>query len=222
MSSASVNFTVSQFVARISKLSTLQHIKSNTSQDNLRFPQHHKLSATIRNMSTSSSTTTSSKNYVDNSVLNAYKCVTNLFNSLKIKQLLRNGQMIPFEELNRTISRKLEMSWSMSIDDSDNEYSDSESNDEANNNVINEFTVDYDGNEEIELLDDLHSTHSVSISANYGMRLVDNVNEGLSNTYFQVTINNGTKYLHKQAACWLLEHGKSSVSADRLSRVKSQ
>ena len=213
MSSVGVNFTVSQFLARISKLSILQHIKSNTSQNNLRFPRHHKLSATTRNPSTSSNTIIPSKNHVENSILNAYKYVTNLFIPLKIKQLLRKGLMIPIEELSRTISRQLEMSWTVSIDDSDNKYSDSESDDEANDNVINEFIVDYDDNEGIELNDDLHSIHNVSISANRRMRLVDNVNEELSDAYFQVIINNETKYLHKQAACWLLEHDKSSVSA---------
>ena len=222
MSSAGVNFTVPQFLARISKLSTFQHIKSNTGQNNLRFPQHHKLSATTRNTSTSSNTIIPSKNHVESSVLNAHKYVTNLFIPLKIKQLLRKGQMMPIEELSRTISRQLEMSWTTSIDDSDNKYSDSESDDEANDNVINEFTVDYDDNEEIELNDNLHSVHNVSISVNRGIRLVDNVNEELSDAYFQVTINNETKYLHKQAACWLLEHDKSSVSTDRLSRVQGQ
>lgn len=47
--SGGVNFTVSQFLSRIKKLSMLQHIKSNADENKLRFPQHHKLSTTSRN-----------------------------------------------------------------------------------------------------------------------------------------------------------------------------
>ena len=52
-----------------------------------------------------------------------------------------------------------------------------------------------------------------------GTRIVDSINPALKNSYFQVQINNKTKFIHKQTACWLLTDKASRLSADRLSRV---
>ncbi|CAF4582958.1 unnamed protein product, partial [Rotaria sp. Silwood2] len=103
VNSAGVNFTVSQFLSQINKLSTLQNIKDNTHENKLHFPQHHKVSSTLRNASNSSNITIISKTDIENTVLNAYKYVSNLFKPLKIKHLLRNGQTIPIKELSVAI-----------------------------------------------------------------------------------------------------------------------
>ena len=50
-----------------------------------------------------------------------------------------------------------------------------------------------------------------------GMRIFDSINPALKNSYFQVQINNKTKSIHKQTACWLLTDKASRLSADRLS-----
>ncbi|CAF1230955.1 unnamed protein product [Rotaria sp. Silwood1] len=52
-----------------------------------------------------------------------------------------------------------------------------------------------------------------------GIRIFDSINPGMKNSYFQVQINNKTKFIHKQTACWLLTDKVSRLSADRLSRV---
>ena len=52
-----------------------------------------------------------------------------------------------------------------------------------------------------------------------GTRISDSINPALKNSYFQVQINNKTKLLHKETACWLLTGKASRLSADRLSRV---
>ena len=52
-----------------------------------------------------------------------------------------------------------------------------------------------------------------------GTRIFDSINPALKNSYFQVQINNKTKFIHKQTACWLLTDKASRLSADRLSRV---
>ena len=52
-----------------------------------------------------------------------------------------------------------------------------------------------------------------------GMHIFDSLNPALKNSYFQVQINNKTKFIHKQTTCWLLTDKASRLSADRLSRV---
>ena len=52
-----------------------------------------------------------------------------------------------------------------------------------------------------------------------GMRIFDSINPTLKNSYFQVQINNKTKFIRKQTACWLLTDKASRLSADRSSRV---
>ncbi|CAF2961111.1 unnamed protein product [Rotaria sp. Silwood2] len=222
--SGGVNFTVAQFLSRINKLSVLQNIKSNTSQNDLRFPQHHKLSRTSKNSSNSLNTTILSKKAIEDRVLDAYKYVTKLFDPLKIKQLLRNGRIISIEETSNIISRELEVFWSteLNVVNSLNVNSDIESDDETNCDAHDNVTNDYDSDEEFELNDNLDVTNNVSTSTNRGLRLFSDIKQELSHTFFKVSINNENKFLHKQAACWVLEKEKCSLSADRSSRVQGR
>ncbi|CAF2815459.1 unnamed protein product [Rotaria sp. Silwood2] len=200
----------------------LQHIKNNVSQNNLRFPQHHKLSTASRNASPNLNTALLSKKNIEIRVLDAYQYVINLLSPLKINQCLRNQQTISIEELSSTISDHLGQSWARETDENTNEDSDVESDNETNNNMINDLTSNYDSDEDLEFDDGFDSINNVTTSANRGVRLVDNVNEKLSQTDFRVSINKQNKFLHKQTACWLLEKDKSSLPADRLSRVQEQ
>lgn len=222
--SSGVNFTVLQFLNRINKLSALQSTKSDTDQNNLRFPQHHKLSKTSKNISNSLNTTILSKTAIENRVLEAYKYVTKLFIPLKMKQLFRNGQIISMEEMNSIVSRELEVFWSteLSVVNSQNVNSDIESDDEANFGTYADVTNEYDSDEEFELNDNLNGVNNVSISTNRGMRLFDDIKQELSHTFFKVSVNNENKFLHKQTACWALEKDKCSLSADRSSRVQGR
>ncbi|CAF4015745.1 unnamed protein product [Rotaria magnacalcarata] len=201
--SAGVNFTVSQFLNRINKLSTLQSIKSNTNQNNLRFPQRHKLHNTSINISNSSNVTTLSKIAIENSVLQAYKYVAKVFSSLKIKEILRRGRII-----------------NVLIDSNGNLENDSDS--EQNDEIAIGSAECSDSDEEFELNDNLYVINNSSISANRGIRLCDDVKEELWHAYFKVKINNENKFMHKQAACWALEKDKSLLSANRLLRVQGR
>ncbi|CAF2861167.1 unnamed protein product [Rotaria sp. Silwood2] len=220
--SAGVNFTVSQFLARIKKLSMLQHIKNNASQNNLRFPQHHKLSTASWNEAPNLNTALVSKNNIEIRVLDAYQYVINLLSPLKINQCLRNQQKISIEELSSAIAHHLGQSWAKEIDENINEDSDVESDNETDNKMTNDLASNCDSDEDLEFDGGFDVINNVTTSANRGVRLVDNVKEKLSQTYFQVTINKQNKFLHKQTACWLLEKDKSSLPADRLSRVQEQ
>lgn len=56
----------------------------------------------------------------------------------------------------------------------------------------------------------------------HGIKIVDDINPALKQLYFKIKINDKTKYLHKQSACWLLSKKVGKLSSDRLSRVMQQ
>ena len=215
-----MNFTVSQFLSRINKLALLQSIKGNTNENHLKFPHHHKLSAALRNNSNPSNTYIPSKINIENTVLNAYKFVNELFRPLKINEILRNGQKLSIEELSDAVSRRLEEFWSIDID-SDNKV-DIDSDDETDSSSDDDVSDHCDSDEEFDLNDDLDIINDVNLSTNPGMRLFNDIKVERAHTFFRVSINNEEKCLHKQTGCWLLQKDKSSLSADRLSRVQGR
>ena len=147
------------------------------------------------------------------------------FKSLNIKEFLRNGQTISIKELSDTISRQLENFWITENNDSNNkniDFDTSESDDETDSSIQHDLIDDYDTDEDEDLDDNFDTIHNANMSGNRGIRLVDHVKEEFSKNYFQVIINGGKKYLHKQAACWLLQKDRISLSSDRLSRVKGE
>ena len=223
-SSAGVNFTVSQFINRINKLSALQYIKDHTDENKLRFPHHHKLSTASRGTTNLPNTTDLSKAVIEKTITNAYKFVTDLFTPLNIKELLRNGRMLSIDELSRTVAKRLEAFWSVDIDANNamDPDSDSESEDEINCDSNDDSATDDDSDEESDLNNDSDVVHNATTSSYDGMRLFNHVKDDLAHTFFKVHINNEEKYLHKQTGCWLLEKDKISLSADRLSRVQGR
>ncbi|CAF5142072.1 unnamed protein product, partial [Rotaria magnacalcarata] len=118
-------------------------------------------------------------------------------------------------------ARALDAFWSSDIDtiNSQDGSRDIESENETNSAEENSSTNDCDSDEEFELNENLVMANDANISTYRGMRLIDDVKKELSHTFFKVNINKENKFLHKQAACWVLEKDKSSLSANRLSRV---
>ncbi|CAF1390611.1 unnamed protein product, partial [Rotaria sordida] len=159
----------------------------NTHENKLHFPQHHKVSSTLRNASNSSNITIISKTDIENTVLNAYKYVSNLFKPLKIKHLLRNGQTIPIKELSVAISRQLEEFWTIENYDTSNKNVDldTDSDDETENSIDEDVANDYESDEEVDVFDYHYNISNVNVSENRGIRLIDNVKEELAHTYFK-------------------------------------
>ncbi|CAF1614234.1 unnamed protein product [Rotaria sp. Silwood1] len=102
-----------------------------------------------------------------------------------------------------------------SSSDSESDYHDEtmESN-EFNSDLINVDEEDKDAATTQSV--DESKTEKINFT---GMRIFDSINPAMKNSYFQVQINNKTKFIHKQTACWLLTDKASRLSADRLSRV---
>ncbi|CAF4001827.1 unnamed protein product [Rotaria sp. Silwood1] len=100
--------------------------------------------------------------------------------------------------------------------DEENDDNDAKNNeqDQLNDEVLVDFeNDDENGNEEI-----LNSTKSDF----NGIKIVDDINSMLKQSYFKIKINEKIKYLHKQSACWLLSNKITKLSSDRLSRVMQQ
>jgi hypothetical protein len=53
------------------------------------------------------------------------------------------------------------------------------------------------------------------------MRIFNKINLTKKSHYFQITINNNSKFIHKQTAARLLTFNKNSLPSDRLSRVQA-
>ncbi|CAF1968100.1 unnamed protein product [Rotaria magnacalcarata] len=175
----------------------------------------------MQNISNPSKTIGFSKISIENTVLKVYKYVSNLFNQLKLKEPSRNGRIITIEEMSNIAAFALDAFWSSDIDtiNSQDGSRDIESKNETNCAEENNSTNDCDSDEKSELNEKLVMVNDANISTYCGMRLIDDVKKELSHTFFKVNINKENKFLHKQAACWVLVKDKSSLSSNRLSSV---
>ncbi|CAF1173996.1 unnamed protein product [Rotaria sp. Silwood1] len=98
-------------------------------------------------------------------------------------------------------------------EDDEDENANSDGEDELYDELLN-FKNDYYNDEE-EILNSTRSSFEE-------IKIVDNINPMLENSYFKIKINDKNKYLHKQSACWLLSSKSTRLSSDRLSRVMQQ
>ncbi|CAF4798006.1 unnamed protein product [Rotaria sp. Silwood1] len=90
---------------------------------------------------------------------------------------------------------------------------DGDGEDDPHGELLNFENDDYNDEEEI-----LNSTRSIFEE----IKIVDNINSMLKNSYFKIKINDKIKYLRKQSACWLLSNKSIGLSSDRLSRIMQQ
>ncbi|CAF2057856.1 unnamed protein product [Rotaria magnacalcarata] len=222
ITSAGVNFTILQFLKRANKLAALQNIKNSSHENHLRFPQHHKLAKTNQVTSTRQDKNALSKKSIENAVLKAYKYVSNLFSQMNLKTLLRKGHFISIDEMSNIVLSSLDDFWSSDLGTINSETRSNEIGSENEINNEDQSNMVYDSDEEFELNDHLNVSDDINVSSYQGMRLFDNVEQELAHSYFKVSVNNESKYLHKQAACWILEKDKTSLSSNRLSRVQGR
>ena len=219
--SAGVNFTVQQFITHVNKLSMLQHIKGNTDSNGLRFPQHHKLSKTSTNKPILSKKIEVSKELIEQTVLDAYVHVYELFRLLNLEGLSQNTLAMAIEQLSNKTSQRLTKSKLLDIDDQSDTSTDTESEPSDDTDLMD--IDDYDDEQlgDDETGSDIPILENANQAIFRGCRLVDRIDQSLTKSYFKVIVNEQRKFIHKQTACWMFQSEKSSLSADRLSRVKS-
>ncbi|CAF4524492.1 unnamed protein product, partial [Rotaria sp. Silwood2] len=224
--SSITNFSVSQFLNKIEKISILNHFKS-TEGDNvecpLKFPIHHKnkhkekISSTI---SLSSSSTTI--NDIEKIIIKAYHEAQNIMNSLHLLQILKENDLNDIQKLNSFVFHQLDSK--SKVDYCYFNEIDLQDNADATNNIQNdtensETDVQVGGYySDDDNPDDYHFITSKETFQ--GMKIFDKIDPTKKNNYFQIMINNKPKYLHKQTAARLLTSSKNCLSSDRLTRVQ--
>ena len=233
--STMVNFTVNDFIRRARKLSILNRLKHDRVEENLSFPIHHKhrhddsllCSAQIDEVDTLD---------VQQLISDAYEQALDIVRDSDMLDGLNQCGIITLEDLSEFIFNDLSRSSKMfnrasrarnnekedsesDVDsESDDEHEDSDSADHEQDDMSDEISPDDVGSDDDENEEAWTSTKSEF----RGIKIVNNINPALTQSYFKIKINDKTKYLHKQSACWLLSTKASKLSSDRLSRVMQQ
>ncbi|CAF1358814.1 unnamed protein product [Rotaria sp. Silwood1] len=232
-----VNFTVYDFLRRAQRLSLLNDIKCKQSNDesvnNLAFPVHHK------HQNDRQSSCTESQNEIDQIdieqiITKAYHEAIDMLDGLEILNVLKNKRVLDLKLLSEYVFKQLNSNSKMydyssqrsnmddgefeidDDDDDDNETTDDLNMDDDNNDSFSS-NADYTAEDEQEDTDNSINTTKNEFA---GIKICSKVESDTEHCYFKVTINDDTKYLHKQTACWLLTEEKSKLSNDRLLRVQ--
>ncbi|CAF4643769.1 unnamed protein product [Rotaria socialis] len=186
------------------------------------FPRHQKKSKLQNFTSTARISNSLSTDEIERIVQNAFADARELVASLNINILNKIGNSITIDEVSLIVENHLEktakISGSSQTESSD---FDSESDDEENHYQAahDSMSSDLDSDQGIA---DSECFSNVSNCLFRGVRIYDNVKPSLFQSYFKVIVNGQTKFLHKQTACWLLMHDKSSLSSDRSRRVMNK
>ncbi|CAF1323453.1 unnamed protein product [Rotaria sp. Silwood1] len=224
-----VNFTVSNFIRRSQKLSILNQFKYDQSDDTLSFTTHQKHEHD-NSLVLSDQLDEFDKLNVEQIILNAYDQAIHIVEDSNMLDVLRQHDILDLKDLSGFVFGNLRKSSKMfsyssgTPTDNNEEFELDEENDDndvknneqdkLNDEVLVDFeNDDENGNEEI-----LNSTKSHF----NGIKIVDDINPMLKQSYFKIKINEKIKYLHKQSACWLLSNKITKLSSDRLSHVMQQ
>ena len=106
------------------------------------------------------------------------------------------------------------------MDDGEFEIADDEDDESTINlNVDDENNYSFSSNDDNSDEDDIQNSIKTTKQDFRGIKVFNTVEPHMEHSYFKVTINHDTKYIHKQTACWLLTGEKSKLSNDRLLRV---
>ncbi|CAM4912299.1 unnamed protein product [Rotaria socialis] len=91
-------------------------------------------------------------------------------------------------------------------------------NDEQNQ-LDDEALLDFENDDDVVDEEDVLTSTKSEFN---GIRVFDDIDPNLKQSYFKIKLNDKIKYLHKQSACWLLSNKITKLSSDRLSRCKQQ
>lgn len=237
--SSVVNFTVNEFLHRVSKLSALQDIKcaSELNLNDLIFPKHHKLWRRASPSFFTSTTSSITEKSIEDTVISAFIKATQVLTDCNLSILNPFDEMISFDEVNRLAFQRLarskqKMSNTQSFQSSnDNQGTDDDDDDEENEtDGSNNVYVQHPDNEDTDNDDSLtdidesgpYIIPNVTSSTTRDMRIFDSIDDNQSESFFHVKINDQQKFIHKQTATWYLTKNNVKLSSDRLKRVQSQ
>ncbi|CAF4248228.1 unnamed protein product, partial [Adineta steineri] len=207
--STTVNFTVKNFIRRSQKLSILNQMKYNQNEKDLSFPIHHKQKR--------EHSLVSSHQLDEIDTLDIEQIIAHAYD--QAIHIVKHSKML--DALNQHGINSLD---SLIPADIVEEFGLDEENDD--NNVIDDTQVELDDGTVFDPQSDDSSDEEDLLNSTKsdfnGIRIVDDINPALRQSYFKIKINDNIKYLHKQSACWLLTNNITKLSSDRLSRVMKQ
>jgi hypothetical protein len=222
--SSITNFSVSQFMKKIEKISILNTMKSEVesidSKDSLKFPTHHKNRRSDPSMTTSDLNPSAlTIKEIETIVLEAYHRAEFIVKDLQLTEVLREGRLNGLSKMSAFVFQRLSKTSKATripaVNDPDDEGETSDDSTTDDDASASQLTgSDTDPTDE-----DPHSIVTKKQSFQ-GMRIYDHVNPSEINQYLEIDINNKSKYIHKQTAARLLTTKKHRLSSDRLSRVK--
>ncbi|CAF2836521.1 unnamed protein product [Rotaria sp. Silwood2] len=225
-----VNFTVYDFLRRAQRLSLLNDIKfkqlNDESVNNLVFPVHYKHRHGRQSLFTQSQTEIDQIN-VEQIITEAYHEAIDMLSGLEILNLLKDKRVLGLKLLSEYVFKHLNSNSKMydyspqliNMDDEEFGIADDDDNDETTTdlNMDDDNNDDYSDEDEQDDARNLIDTRKEDF---VGMKALNTVQSHIEHSYFKVKINDDTKYMHKQTACWLLTGEKSKISNDRLLRVQ--
>ncbi|CAF1526358.1 unnamed protein product [Rotaria sordida] len=219
-----VNFTVHDFLQRAQKLSLLNDIKykqlHDSSVDKLIFPLHYKHRNERQSLSTQCQNEIDQLD-VEQVIADTHDEAVDIFDDLEVLDLLQQRHVLDLKPLSEYVFGHLNVNSKMyncssQVDIVDNEEFElaTDDDDEVINDIYNDdyncddscSDNDHSDNDEQDVTTEFITTTKKDFS---GIKVGDTIKPVIQNSYFKVSINNQTKYLHKQSACWLLTDEKN-------------
>ncbi|CAM4788583.1 unnamed protein product [Rotaria magnacalcarata] len=209
--SSITNFSVSQFISKISSISIINQIKSteqfNNDDYSIKFPTHHKNRRDESNSSTNiQNVSTVTIQDIEQIIIKAYNKAELLMNNLQVTKILKKFNINDMNKLSSFVflelNKKSTVDYSV-ISSTSSSYDgyDSLDDDENDNSVDESDDIDL-----VECMEDLGSEHEgeneehniiTSKQTFHRMRIYEKINAAKSNNYFKININNKPYYMHK-------------------------
>ena len=158
-----------------------------------------------------------------------------MLSGLEILNLLEDKRVLDLKLLSEYVFKHLNSNSKMYdyspqlINMDDEEFEIADDDDDDNNETTTDLNMDDDNNDDFPSNDDYSDEDEQDDASNLidtrkedfaGMKVLNTVQSHIEHSYFKVTINDDTKYMHKQTACWLLTGETRKMSNDRLLRVQ--
>jgi hypothetical protein len=223
------NFSVVQFMNKIEKISILNQVKSleeaNDAECSLKFPVHHKSRHKETTTSSSSSNTSLiTTDDIEKIIIKAYYQAESIMDSLQLSTILKKNNLDDFKKLSTFVFKQLteKSTADYSYFNEDDLYDSSDENNSSNTETVNnDLETDLEADENCLDEDNPDDCHMITSKDTFqGMRIFDKIDPSKKSHYFQITINNKLKFIHKQTAARLLTTTKNCLSSDRLSRIQ--
>jgi hypothetical protein len=166
---------------------------------------------------------------IEQIITEAYHEAIDMLDGLEILNVLKNKHVLGLKLLSEYVFKQLNSNSKMydyssqlsNMDDEEFEIADDD--DDDNDEATTDLNMDDDNNDDYsdeDEQDDAPNLIDTRKEDFVGMKVLNTVQSHIEHSYFKVTINDDSKYMHKQTACWLLTGEKSKISSDRLLRVQ--